>query len=88
MILRAGLDHDTAGFEVLELTALDMQVGIYAYQTGRACVVCGVALELAADHFDASALECRDAGHLTVRLSEDSTIKQQRRTEQRCINKF
>lgn len=63
---------------MLELALLYVYVCVDTDQAGRACVVCGVALELATDHFDAGALESGDAGHLAIGLSEYSTIDNKR----------
>ena len=74
LVLWARLDHDTARLEVLEFTRYDLKIGVNADQPCRACIVRGVSLELTADHSDAGALERRDARHLSVSLSEYSTI--------------
>lgn len=77
-ILRTCLDHDSTGFEMLELALLNMNVGIDTDKASSARIIRSVALELASDHFDARSLESRDAGYLTIRLSEYSTMDNKR----------
>ena len=79
-ILGTGLDHDSTGFEMLELALLNVYVCVDTDQAGRACVIRCVALELATDHFDGGAFESGDAGHLAIGLSEYSTIDNKRAT--------
>ena len=73
LVLWARLDHDTTRLEVLEFARNDLEIGVDADQPSRACIVRSVSLELAADHLDARAFECRNARHLSVSLSEYST---------------
>ena len=74
-VLRAGLNHDTTGFEMLEVASFDLDVGIDSYETCCTGVVGGIALQLAVKHLDTCAFEDGDAGHLTICLTEYSTKK-------------
>ena len=59
---------------MLELAILDQDVCINTDETSCARIICRISLELATGHLDACLLKYGDAGYLTIRLSEYSTI--------------
>ena len=61
---------------MLELGAVDLNVGVHGDDSGRACIISCVALKLAIVDLKTSAFKHCDAGHLTVCLTEYSTKRQ------------
>lgn len=73
LVLGSRLQHDSAGFKVLEVAVLDVDVGVDSHDASRVRIVRRIALQLAVDHLDCGAFQHRDAWHLTVRFPENST---------------
>ena len=63
---------------MLQVAPLDDYVCINGHDASSACPIRGITLQLAILHQDFSSVQYRNAGHLTVSFTEDSTIDKKR----------